>query len=149
MMTKSIAEWMFSFNYDYLRHNVIDLWCLRVPYAHETKCFTIDQTTAKKAARFWKSLWPNGRSFTAVSSWSKKTFIFDWPAKMYKNIFFPMNSIMRWNLTSKKFHTETEYGVWKLLSCRFIYQSEKRIQFRSPWIIKKKFRPILDQNILG
>ena len=25
------------------------------------------------------------------------------------------HSIMRWNLTSKKFPTETEYGVWKLI----------------------------------
>ena len=41
------------------------------------------------------------------------------------------HSMMSWNLTSKKFPTETEYGVWKLLSCSFTYQSQK-IRFRSP-----------------
>ena len=30
-----------------------------------------------------------------------------------------------WNLTSKKSSTETKYGVWKLLSCSFTYQSKK------------------------
>ena len=34
-------------------------------------------------------------------------------------------SMMSCNLTSKKFSTETEYGVWKLLSCSFTYQSKK------------------------
>ena len=33
--------------------------------------------------------------------------------------------LMRWNLTSKKFPTETEYGVWKLIVCSFTYQSQK------------------------
>ena len=42
------------------------------------------------------------------------------------------HSMMSWNLTSKKFPTETEYEVWKLLSCSFTYQS-KKIRFRSPF----------------
>ena len=33
----------------------------------------------------------------------------------------------RWNLTSKKSSTETEYRVWKLLSCSFTYQSQKNL----------------------
>ena len=33
--------------------------------------------------------------------------------------------MMRWNLTSKKPTTETEYEVWKLLSCSFTYHSQK------------------------
>ena len=41
------------------------------------------------------------------------------------------HSMMSWNLTLKKSSTETEYGVWKLLSCSFTYQSQK-IRFRSP-----------------
>ena len=36
-----------------------------------------------------------------------------------------MHSMMRWNLTSKKTTTETEYEVWKLLSCSFTYHSKK------------------------
>ena len=32
--------------------------------------------------------------------------------------------MMSWNLTSKKFPTETEYGVWKLLSYSFTNQSQ-------------------------
>ena len=43
----------------------------------------------------------------------------------------PVQSMMSWNLTSKKSSTDTEHGVWKLLSCSFTYQSEK-IRFRSP-----------------
>ena len=35
------------------------------------------------------------------------------------------HSMMSWNLTSKKFPTETEYGIWKLLSCSFTNQSQK------------------------
>ena len=35
------------------------------------------------------------------------------------------HSMMRWNLTSKKFPTDTEYGVWKLILCSFTYQSQK------------------------
>ena len=37
------------------------------------------------------------------------------------------HSRMRWNLTSKKFPTETEYGVWKLILCSFTYQSQKNL----------------------
>ena len=51
-----------------------------------------------------------------------------------KHIFMELktdHSMMRWNLTSKKFSTETEYGVWKLFLCSFAYQS-KKIRFRSP-----------------
>ena len=36
-----------------------------------------------------------------------------------------LHSMMRWNLTSKKIPTETEYGVWKLIVCSFTYQSKK------------------------
>ena len=38
---------------------------------------------------------------------------------------YTVHSMIRWNLTSKKFPTETEYGVWKLLSCSFTNQSQK------------------------
>ena len=38
---------------------------------------------------------------------------------------YSVHSMMSWNLTSKKFPTETEYGVWKLLSCSFSNQSKK------------------------
>ena len=37
------------------------------------------------------------------------------------------HSMMRWNLTSKKFPTETEYGVWKLILCSFTYQSQTNL----------------------
>ena len=36
-----------------------------------------------------------------------------------------MHSMMRWNLTSKKFSTPMKYGVWKLILCSFTYQSQK------------------------
>ena len=45
--------------------------------------------------------------------------------------------LIRWNLASKKSSTETEYGVRKLLSCSFTYQS-KKIRFRSP--VAPRFR---------
>ena len=48
-----------------------------------------------------------------------------------KNTHLPVSeichSMMSWNLTSKKFPTETEYGVWKLLSSSFTYQSQKSV----------------------
>ena len=35
------------------------------------------------------------------------------------------HSMMSWNLTSRKFPTETECEVWKLLPCSFTNQSKK------------------------
>ena len=44
---------------------------------------------------------------------------------------YVIHRLMRWNLTSKKKTIETEYEVWKLLSCSFTYHS-KKIRFCSP-----------------
>ena len=41
------------------------------------------------------------------------------------SVIYLLHSMMSCNLTSKKFPTETEYGVWKLLSCSFTNQSQK------------------------
>ena len=75
-------------------------------------------------------------------SWWASTFKRNWHTRElgmseYKRvkssnlIMLGEHSMMSCNLTSKKFPTETEYGVWKLLSYSFTYQSQK-IRFRSP-----------------
>ena len=50
---------------------------------------------------------------------------------IFLKILIGNHSMMSWNPTSKKSSTETEYGVWELLSCSFTKQSQK-ISFRSP-----------------
>ena len=44
---------------------------------------------------------------------------------MNPKYYITTHSMMRWNLTSKKLSTPTEYGVWKLILCSFTYQSQK------------------------
>ena len=44
---------------------------------------------------------------------------------LLQRLLLSMHSMMWWNLTSKKFPTETECGVWKLILCSFTYQSQK------------------------
>ena len=51
--------------------------------------------------------------------WSRRVIII---SSSFSNA---VHSMMSWNLTSKKTSTETEYWVWKLLSCSFTYQSKK------------------------
>ena len=70
-------------------------------------------------------------SITSIKSLMLYVKVCDYRAHRAPASIVTDHTMMSWNLTSKKCSTETEYGVWKLLSCSFTYQS-KKIRFRSP-----------------
>ena len=59
----------------------------------------------------------------ATISGDRQPFMVTEPWDLYTDhgsgLFKRTHRMMRWNLTSKKTTTETEYEVWKLLSCSF------------------------------
>ena len=115
-----------------------------------------------RATTFSKSVYKNNRFIGNSAQWAIENLITSVLCSMYFRFMIltrsvkameiqlflltrKTHSMMRWNLTSKKFPTETEYGhimmswnlnskksstpteygVWKLLSCIFTYQSQK------------------------